>query len=70
MRSHGGVVRAFSRVRQPSPTMYTEAAQTSKFPENPREAWDSDTARGGKKTLDSKRGECKSRYIKAALENS
>lgn len=46
MRSDGGVVSAFSRVRKPWPDMYTEAVQTSKVPENPREAWDSGTAQG------------------------
>lgn len=46
MRSNGRVVSAFSRVRKSWPNLYTEAVQTSKVPENPREAWDSATAGG------------------------
>lgn len=57
MRSYGGVVSAFARVRKPCPNVYTEAAQTPKVPQNPGEPWDSGTVAGGKKILDGKQGE-------------
>ena len=38
MRSHGGVLSAFSRVRKPGPNVYAEAVQSHKVPENPGEA--------------------------------
>lgn len=46
MRSYGGVVNAFPRVRKSWYNVYTQAVET---PENPGEAWDSGTTGGGKK---------------------
>lgn len=52
MRSNGGGVSAFSRVRKPWPKVYAEAVQIPKVTANPREAWDSSIAGGGKKISD------------------
>ena len=49
MRSYGGVVNAFSRVRKSWHNVYTQVVETPPPPENPGEAWDSGTAGSGRR---------------------